>query len=144
MGYFLCFYLTNSLKNQNLKKWKNTWRYHHFTQVHQKSWSYAPTVPEIQHVTDVIVIFHFRLFFALLPPNSPKIKILKKWKKRLEISSFYIGVTFYICDQMVYGSRDMCTTNRQTNGLKKRHVQVGAPPRNLKKQEIRNILIKTN
>ena len=24
-----------------LKKWKNTWRYHHFTQVHQKSWSYA-------------------------------------------------------------------------------------------------------
>ena len=26
------------------------------------------TVPEIWHVTDVIVIFHFGLFFALLPP----------------------------------------------------------------------------
>ena len=26
------------------------------------------TVPEIWHVTDVIVIFYFGLFFALLPP----------------------------------------------------------------------------
>ena len=24
-----------------LKKWKNAWRYHHFTKVHQTSWSYA-------------------------------------------------------------------------------------------------------
>ena len=24
-----------------LKKWKNTWRYHHFTKVYQTSWSYA-------------------------------------------------------------------------------------------------------
>ena len=24
-----------------LRKWKSTWRYHHFTQVYQKSWSYA-------------------------------------------------------------------------------------------------------
>ena len=35
------------------------------------------TVPEIWHVTDVIVIFHFGLFFALLPPNSRKKKIKK-------------------------------------------------------------------
>ena len=27
------------------------------------------TVPEIWHVTDVIVIFHFELFFALLAPS---------------------------------------------------------------------------
>ena len=40
------------------------------------------TVPEIWHVTDVIVIFHFGLFFALLPPlTAQKIKILKKMKK---------------------------------------------------------------
>ena len=44
---------------------------------------------------DVIVIFHFELYFALLPPNSPKnqnfIKNEKKnnKKKKLEISSFY-------------------------------------------------------
>ena len=36
------------------------------------------TVPEIWHVTDVIVIFHFGLFFALLPPNSPKNENFKK------------------------------------------------------------------
>ena len=37
-------------------------------------------VPEIWHLTDVIVNFHFGLFFSLLPPNIPK-KNLKKWKK---------------------------------------------------------------
>ena len=30
------------------------------------------TVPEVWHVIDVIVIFHFGLFFALLPPYNPK------------------------------------------------------------------------
>ena len=30
------------------------------------------TVPDIWHVTDVIVIFNAGLFFAFLPPNSPK------------------------------------------------------------------------
>ena len=40
------------------------------------------TVPEIWHMTDVIVIFHFGLFFALLPPpNSPKNQNFKKMKK---------------------------------------------------------------
>ena len=35
------FYPLNSPKNENFKKMKkNTWRYHHLTQVHQKSWSY--------------------------------------------------------------------------------------------------------
>ena len=31
------------------------------------------TVPEIWRVTDVIAIFHFGLFFVLLPPQQPKI-----------------------------------------------------------------------
>ena len=43
------------------------------------------TVPEIWHVTDVIVIFHFEQFFALLPPNSPKNEHFRKMKKALEI-----------------------------------------------------------
>ena len=50
------------------------------------------TVPEIWCVTDVIVIFHFGLFFALLLPNSPKNENFKKMKKSLEISSFYTSV----------------------------------------------------
>ena len=39
------------------------------------------TVPEIWHLTDVIVIFHFGLFFVLLPPNSPKNKNFKKMRE---------------------------------------------------------------
>ena len=47
------------------------------------------TVSEIWCMTDVIVIFHFGLFFTLLPLTDRKIKNSRKWKKGLEISSFY-------------------------------------------------------
>ena len=37
LGYFLPFYPINNPKNKNFEKMKkNTWRYHHFTQVHHK------------------------------------------------------------------------------------------------------------
>ena len=40
------------------------------------------TIPETWHMTDVIVTFHFGLFFALLtPPNSPKNQNFKKNEK---------------------------------------------------------------
>ena len=71
------------------------------------------TVPEIWCMTNVIVIFHFGLFFALLPPPRPplvtaqKIKISKKWKKCLEISSFYTRVLKIMikrCSFLQYGA----------------------------------------
>ena len=40
LDHFLLFYPL-PWKIKILKNWKNTWRYHHFTQVYQKSWSYA-------------------------------------------------------------------------------------------------------
>ena len=50
-------------------------------------------VPEIWCVMDVI-ISHFWLFFALLPPIAWKMKTKKKiWKNNLKISSFYISVS---------------------------------------------------
>ena len=51
------------------------------------------TAPEIFFVT-VIIISHFGLFVALLPPQQPKKSKLKKKmkKKHLKISSFYICV----------------------------------------------------
>ena len=50
--------------------------------MHQKPWSYICfTVPEIWCVTDVIVIFHFGLFFPFYPPNGPKNESFKKMKK---------------------------------------------------------------
>ena len=39
-------------------------------------------IPKIWHLTDVI-IFHFGLFFALLPPNSLKNEHLKQIKETL-------------------------------------------------------------
>ena len=40
--FALSFHFPISPKNQNLKKkLKNAWRYHHFTIMYQKSWSYA-------------------------------------------------------------------------------------------------------
>ena len=51
------------------------------------------TIPEIWCVTDVI-IFHFGpICCPYTPLTARKIKILKIWKNRLEISSFYTGVT---------------------------------------------------
>ena len=38
-------------------------------------------VPEIWHMTEVIITFHFGLLFALLPPNSPKNQNFKKKKR---------------------------------------------------------------
>ena len=40
------------------------------------------TVPEIWCMTDAIVIFHFGLFFALLPTKQPDKRKLKKKKKK--------------------------------------------------------------
>ena len=39
------------------------------------------TVPEIWHVTDVIVIFHFGLCFAILPPFQLKKQKFQKNEK---------------------------------------------------------------
>ena len=51
----------NNPKNQNFEKMKN------YTSV-PKIMIICYTVPKIWRVTDVIVIFHFGLFFALLAP----------------------------------------------------------------------------
>ena len=75
LGNFLSFYqpppLPNSLKKENIKNEKKPWRYHHFTQVQQKSQSSAILFQRYgtwQMFTITIVIFHFGLSFALLPP----------------------------------------------------------------------------
>ena len=82
-------------KNRNFNKMKkDTWRYHHLTQVYQQSWSYA--FPEIWRVRDVIVIFRFRLLITINPPphplTTPKIKISIKIKQCLDISPFNTSV----------------------------------------------------
>ena len=66
---------------------------------------------------------YFLLFYLL---TIPKIKILKKWKKRLEISSFYTCVPQIMTT--MYSSWDMVRDGPK-DGQKKWHVEVGAPPK---------------
>ena len=56
-----------NLKNQNFEKMKKRLETLSFYTCVPKIRITHYTVPEIWHVTDVIVIFHFGLFFALLP-----------------------------------------------------------------------------
>ena len=71
------------------------------------------TVPEIQQVTDVILIFRFGLFFAFTPPppppppppapNNPKNKNFKKMKKIPgDITILHMHTINY--DHMMYSS----------------------------------------
>ena len=69
LDYFLPFYPLNNLKNQNFEKViKRHVEISSFYATAPKIMIICYTVPEIWHVTDVVIIFHFVLFFALLRP----------------------------------------------------------------------------
>ena len=88
-------------------------------------------VPEIWRVTDVTVTFHFRLFFALLQPKKSK---FQKNEKSTWIYHHFTHVyqKFWLDDArfLRYGGRQ---TDERTDGLtegrKKWHTEVGAPPK---------------
>ena len=90
------------------------------------------TVPEICCVTDVIFIVILAYFLPFYPPahppSDPKKQNFKKIKKLLEISSFYpcvpkIMIIWYMVPEK------WCVTDKQTDGQKKWHIEVGAPPK---------------
>ena len=62
------------------------------------------TVPEIWHVTDVIIIFSFRPFFAILPANSPQNRNFKKLKKKTPEDIIILHMCTKNYDQITYGS----------------------------------------
>ena len=74
----------------------------------------------------------FSCFDHFLPFYPKKIKILKWWKKYLEISSFRTCVPKIMIRSCLI-PEIWCMTNRQTDGLtdlwKKWHKKVGAQPR---------------
>ena len=86
LGYFLAFYPHNP-KNENFKNMKKNLEISSFYISGPKIMIIGYTVPEILHLTDVI-IFHFGQFFVLLPSSIPKNEKFKKIKKPLEILSF--------------------------------------------------------
>ena len=90
-----------------LEKWKNSWRYYYFKQVYQKLWSYSITILEIWCVTDVIVNFHFGLFFCLFTlVTAQKNQNFKKMKKTPgDIIILHMCTKKY--DEIKYSSWDM-------------------------------------
>ena len=73
------------------------------------------------------------IFCPFTPLTAQKIKILKKWKKMPgDIILLHTCTKNY--DQMMYDSWDMVydrRTDRQMDGRKKWHIEVGAPPKQL-------------
>ena len=126
MDYFLPFYPITCPKNENFTKMKKmprdiiilrkcTINHDH---VLYCSWD---TVCD-----GCNCYFSFWAIFCLL--TAQKIKISKKWKKYLEIS-------FYTCVPKIMirwctVPEIWCAIDRQTDGWKKWHKEVGAPPKN--------------
>ena len=78
---FCPFTLLTAWKIKISKKWKKHLEISPFYISVLKLMIMYHTVPEMWHVTDVIVIFHFGLFFARLAPNSLKNQNFIKMKK---------------------------------------------------------------
>ena len=70
LGHFLTFDPPNNPKTKNLKKTKKYLKISSFYTSAPKIMIICYTVPKIWCMMDVIVIFHFGLFFAILTPPS--------------------------------------------------------------------------
>ena len=113
---------TNKTKKQKFwKNEKNNWRYHQFTQVYQKSGSYARLFLTYDTWQMSLLIFILGYFLPSSPPpplTTQKTQIFKKWKKNP--SRYWHFTHVYI---------HVWWTNKQ----KKWHIEVGAQPKNLKR-----------
>ena len=135
MGHFLPFYLPNSPKNQNFEKMKKTpgdliilhMRTKNYDQMMYTSWDI------VHHGCNCYFSF-WATFCPFTPLTAHKIKILKKWKKTLEISSIYISVPKIMIKWCTL-PEIWCTidgqADRQTDGWKKWHIEVSAPHKNV-------------
>ena len=91
LDHFLPFYPPNNPEHQNYEKLKKTPG--DIIILHTCTKNYDHMLYCWNHLTDVIVIFHFGLFSPFYPFIAWKIKIYKKWKRCQEISSFYNSVS---------------------------------------------------
>ena len=92
LGHFLPFDPPNNLKNQSFEKIKKTpediiiLHLHTTNDDHMMYGSW-----DLEHNRQNFLSF-WTIFCPFTPLTTRKIKILKKWKKYLEISSFYTSV----------------------------------------------------
>ena len=103
---FCTFSPVTAQKNEILKKWKKDLEILSFYICVPEIMIRWCTIPEIWCVTNVIVIFHFGPFFALLPSNSPKYQNFDKVKKNLG-DIIILRMCAKNHDQMMYGFWDI-------------------------------------
>ena len=84
LGHFSPLQPPDNLENQNFKiEGKKTWRYYHFTHLHQKWQSYNDIMYDswdMEHERHNFLSF-WTVFYPFTPLWTQKIRILKKWKK---------------------------------------------------------------
>ena len=130
MSCFLSLHPPSSPKNENIKKMKiNTWRYHHFTLMYQKSWSYRLYCSwDMAHDGCNWYFLFWAIFCHFTPLAAGKMKMSKKIKKHLKISSFYTSVPKIMIRWCTV--RFLRYGGQQADGWKKWHIEVGALPKN--------------
>ena len=84
---FVIFAILQPEKSKFSKTEKNAWWYYHFISVYHKCFNHLKY--QVRRTEFFVILDHF---LSIYPLNSWKIKILKKWKKCLEILSFYNSV----------------------------------------------------
>ena len=137
-GLFLPFNSPNTRKNQNFEKMKKK-RPGDIIILHMCTKNYDQMMySSWDMVCDRCNCYFsfWAIFCPFYPPNSQKIKILKKRKKTLVISSFCISVPKIVTRQFLrHAAQQMDRwmdgqTDRWTDGQKKWHIEVGVPPKN--------------
>ena len=98
------------------------------------------TVPEIWRVTDVIVIFHFALFFAPSPHQQSKKSKLKKKKNACRYHHFTFVYQKLWSDDIWFLRYGAQRTDGRTDGCEKWHIGWVPHLKNdsIKETELRN------
>ena len=89
--YKVTFDPPNNPKNQNFEKIKKCLEISFYTCVREMTIIWC-MVPEISNQNRQNFLSFWAIFFPFTPLTTQKIKILKKWKKILELLSFYTWV----------------------------------------------------
>ena len=135
--YFVLLPPLTARKIKISKKWKKLQKMSSFYTIVPKIMIIWYIVPEIWRMTDVNVIFHFGLYFALLTVQKIKFHRNKKntWR--------YHHFTSMYQKLWLYDVRFLRNGVRRTDGRKKWHIEVGAPPKN-SKPKLQGYLKKSN
>ena len=134
LSYWAFFRYFAPLTNQKLKKMKKkAWRYNHFTQVYQKSWSYAILFLGYGAWRMWLLFFILGYILPFYPPSNPKNQNLKKKMTKMSRNIIILHMYSKNYDQMMYNSWNTVHNGRtdgRTDRWKKWHMEVGAPPKN--------------